>query len=676
MKNILLLSLVLASLSPALAQKLEDVSAGVNVAGIDSSANPCDDFYQYACGNWEKQTELPGDHGRWSRSFNTIDESNTLSLRDVLIDYSKGKLNKKDPNAKKLGDYYASCMDESSIEAGSAKALEKQLEAVKKLQSRAGLTALIAKLHLESANALFSFGPTPDLKNPTIYISEIDQGGYTLPDPTYYTDPAKEKARIAFKAYIASTFQLAGESEANAKKLVDQVYSIENALALASLPPDQVQDPTLLYHPGSVDTVKSMVKSFDWNLYFKTLGIKPPKIVNITEAKFMAAVEQILQATPLDDIKAYLTFSVINHASPYLGKKLSNNRWEFFGKTLNGEKERKTRWKECTESVGSGMGEGLGRAYVESHFSAQAKQRSQDMIKYLTQAFEESLKTLDWLDEKTRAAALLKLSLFTNKIGYPDQWRNYTTLSIAKDSYIKNALNAIDFESKRSLKKIGGPVDPLEWGMTPQQVNAYYEPTLNQINFPAGILQPPFFSEKFIDALNYGAIGMVIGHEMSHGFDTVGRKFDGHGVNHDWWTESVSKNFEAKASCLEKQYDQFKPLSDLHVNGHLTVTENIADNGGLKMAYIAYKKVSAGKPEPAALPGLNLNSDQLFFLSMAQGWCTKYSEPALRKQVSNNPHSPSKFRVNGPMMNTPAFAQAFKCTSGKPMAPQNRCLIW
>ena len=673
----LVLALVLSTpfLPPVFAE-LEDVSQGVSAAAIDNSVNPCDDFYQYSCGNWEKTTQLPADRGRWTRSFNTIGESNLNALKKVLSDYSSGVLNKKDPNAKKLGDFYAACTNEAEIEKNSDAELKNQLSLLNPLKTSKDLPAVIAKLHLEGNSVFFEFGPSADLKNPTHYIAEIDQGGYSLPDPTYFTDPAKAAVKTAFQEYVKNTFLLLGDTPELAKKEADQSFAIELKLASNSLPPDQIQDPTLLYHPSELKVLKEQVQNLDWDQYFKTLQIKAPKITNLTEAKFLSTVDQIIKTTSLDEIKSYLRFRIANKAAPFLNKKFQDHWFEFYGKTISGEKEQKARWKKCTEATTHSMGEALGRAYVESHFSAAAKTKAKEMIQAVASAFEEDLKSLDWLDAKTRAAALVKLSLFTNKIGYPDHWRDYQNLKVDRQSFLKNSVKASLFDSKRVLNKIGGPVNPMEWYMTPQEVNAYYEPTLIQINFPAGILQPPFFSEKYSEALNYGAIGLVIGHEMSHGFDTVGSKFDGHGVNQNWWSSDVSKLFGIKASCMEKQYDQFEPLPGLHVNGHLTVTENIADNGGLKMAYIAYKKQTEKKPEPTPSAGLKMTQDQLFFLSMAQGWCTKYSEASLKKQVSSNPHSPSKYRINGPMMNTPAFAEAFQCKKGSKMAPESRCLIW
>jgi putative endopeptidase len=657
----------------------------IDPTAIDASVNPCQDFYQYACGNWIKRTPLPSDKPRYTRSFSVIDDRNLDILHTLLENDAHGKGSADQENSKKLGDYYASCMDAKTISAHSKNELKDVLAQIDAVTEKAGLTDLVAKLHAQGVPAFFSFSSASDIKQPTVFIAEVDQGGYALPDSTFYhsTDANKQKVATAYQKYIEKTFRLLGEKAAVANQAAKTVFKVESTLTANALPPENLQDPTLLYFPGTVDALHTATPAVQWEKYFSDLGIATPKKINISEAKFMKSVNGVIETTSLADLKTYLRFETVNALARYLDQKFYANWFAFNGATLNGQKEPEARWKQCLLNVSGGMGEAVGQAFVAKAFSAQAKDRIQKMIDHLRSALEKNLSQLVWLDSQTRKAAAEKLALITRKIGYPDHYRDYGKLEITRDSFLKNMLAASAFEEHRQLNKIGGPVDPLEWQMTPHEVNAYYEPTLNQINFPAGILQPPFFSEQAPDAINYGSIGMVIGHEMTHGFDTVGSKFDGHGKQNDWWSEQTKKLFDEKASCLEKQYSEFEPVKGLHVNGHLTVTENIADNGGLKIAFLAYQLAQKDESSDeqklnekriAEVP--NLNANQQFFLSAAQGWCTQQSEPSLRKQVSSNPHSPSQYRINGTMMNNADFAAAYQCSAGTPMAPKNRCAIW
>ena len=674
---IVLMACSLPSFADKPAPKLDDVSTGIDASAIDPSIDPCTDFYQYSCGNWIKRFTLPADQSRWVRSFTEISEENAVTLREILEGYAKNSKSSRDPNAKKLGDYFAGCMDESSIESNSKSELALELKTLDGLRSKADLPEVVAKLHLKSNHAFFSFGRDYDLKHPKeAWIAEISQGGFSLPDTDYYrsSDAHMKEVRDAFTAYIAKTFVLLGDAPDAVAKEAKAVFSIEERLAKSGLAPENLQDATTLYHLKDQAFLEKTVPSFNWKTYFKALGLKSQRIINVTEEPFLKEVEKVIAETELGEIKDYLRFRIANDSFAFLGQSFYDPWFDFNKKTLMGQKEKRPRWKECVHQVSELMDEALGRPFVEKLFSQKAKVRAKEMIGYLRKAFEQDLKELAWLDEPTRLAALQKLNQFDQKIGYPDRWKDYSKLKISRKSPLANAVAATELEQVRQLKTIGQPVDLKEWGMPPQAVNAYYDPSLNQINFPAAILQPPFFSEKFSDALNYGAIGMVIGHEMSHGFDTSGSKFDGAGVMNDWWSQQVKTSFEKKASCMIDQYSTFDALPGLKVNGKLTITENIADNGGLKLAYIAFKLANQGKPPIPEVAGLN--ADQQFFVSNAQSWCTKASDAAIRAQVSGNPHSPSKSRIIGPMMNNRDFAKAFKCESGKPMAPKNGCYIW
>jgi predicted metalloendopeptidase len=650
----------------ALAFDPKDVSMGVDPAALDRSVDPCTDFYQYSCGNWLKGFDLPADQSRWTRSFTGISEGNLSTLKDIV---------EKDHG--KLGTLYQSCMKEEVIESGNRKSLDAALSILVSFKEKKDLAAVISVIHRRGGAAFFRFGRDYDLKNPRdAWISAVAQGGYTLPDTDYYrgTEDSQKKIREALKQYMEKIFGLNGSDAESAKNKAQAVFKIEDRLAQAGLPPEELQDATTLYHLKEMSYLKSTLPSLSWEEYFKGLGLPIPKIINVTEERFFTALEKTLSETSVEDLKSYLEYRILQDSAPYLGKTFQDPWFDFNKKTLNGQKERQPRWKECVRHVGDLMDESLGGEFVKRLFSAKAKSRAKTMISNLELAFKQNLGALPWLDEATRKAALNKLSKFDQKIGYPEKWKDYSKLKLDQKDFLANAMSASKLEEERQLKTIGTPVDLKEWGMPPQQVNAYYDPSLNQINFPAAILQPPFFSERFPDSYNYGAIGMVIGHEISHGFDTSGSKFDGDGVMNNWWSNVVKTNFDQKAACLIDQYSGFEVLPGLKVNGKLTITENIADNAGLKVAYLAFQLSKKGRKATSAVAGLT--EEQQFFVSHAQAWCTKTSDAYLRKQVSGDPHSPSVARVNGPVMNNEFFSEAFKCESGKPMAPKNRCLVW
>jgi len=666
-KTVILAALLVVIARPAQAAfDPKDVSMGVDPLAIDASVDPCTDFYQYACGNWLKKFELPADQARWARSFTGITEGNLNTLRAIL---------EKDHG--KLGNLYQSCMNEDAIEASNRKSLDQALAVLKGFKEKKDLAAVVAALHRRGTPAFFRFGRDYDLKHPRdAWIGSFAQGGFTLPDTDYYRgkDESRQKTRDALKAYMEKMFALNGAEPASAKKKAAAVYAIEDRIAQAGLPPEELQDATTLYHLKSVDDLKKTLPSISWDEYFKGMGLALPKVVNVSEERFFASLEKTLSGAAVDDLRDYLEYRILQDSASFLGKTFYTPWFEFNKTTLNGQKERQPRWKECVRHTGELMDEALGREFVKRLFSPKAKIRANAMIENLKIAFRDNLQSLTWLDDATRKASLEKLSLFDQKIGYPEKWKDYSALKIDKRDFLANAIAAASLEEERQLKTIGTPVDLKEWGMPPQEVNAYYDPSLNQINFPAAILQPPFFSEKFPDSYNYGAIGLVIGHEISHGFDTSGSKFDGKGVMNDWWSAKVKTNFDQKAACMIDQYSAFEVLPGLKINGKLTITENIADNAGLKVAYLAFQLSKKGRKPGKAVAGLG--EDQQFFVSHAQAWCTKMSEAFLRKQVSGNPHSPSIARVNGPVMNNEDFAAAFRCEAGKPMAPKNRCPIW
>lgn len=646
----------------------------IDTTALDLSMDPCNDFYQYACGSWLKTTKLPGDQGSWKRSFSVIYDQNLKTLKGVLEQYAAGKSDAKVPYAKKLGAYYSSCMNEKAIEQDASAALRGVTQQVEKLSDKKEIPALLARLHLDGVDAFFGFTSSVDLKDPTLNIAEIDQGGMGLSNPTQYTSTSatSESIRKLYQLHINKVFQLAGETPKQAQLDTDLVYNLELSLAQNALSSEEIQDPTETYHPTEMSDLVKQSPSFDFQAYINAFGIKSPKITNLTEPKFLTNVNTLIANSDLRTLKTYLKFRAIETISEQLGKGFRDEQFDFYSRKLNGQKEQSPRWKTCVNSVSRGMSEALGQAFVAKTFSPTAKQRVQTMIENLRLAFQQDLAGLDWLDDITRQAAINKLNLITQKIGYPEHFRKYDKLHVGK-TYWQNALQARRFNSLRVLHKINGKVDPNEWAMSPQTVNAYYDPSVNNINFPAGILQPPFFSESADDASNYGAIGMVIGHEMTHGFDTTGSQFDGHGAVRDWWSPAVKTQFKKKAQCIIDQYNRFEALPGVFVNGALTITENIADHGGIKLGYNALKIALAGK---AVKGSFGYTPEQEYFLAMAQNWCTLQTDESLRQRIGDDPHSPSKFRVNGPMSNTLEFARAFNCRAGAPMAPLNRCEVW
>jgi putative endopeptidase len=642
---------------------------------LDLTVSPCQDFYRFACGGWLDRTTIPSDQSDWGRGFSVVYEQNLKILNEVLQEYSQGNYSVQTPYAQKLGSFYSSCMNQGAVEAETPSTVANAMAEIDSILDRKDLPAALARLHLENISAFFLLSSAADLKDPTLVIAQVDQGGLGLPDATYYTkmDDQSVKLRKAYQAHIVAMFKLAGASDVDAQRMAAQVFGIELVMAQNALPPEELQDPIQIYHPIRFAALQSESPEFSWTSYLQVLGVSETGLFNLTEPRFLRAVGQLLATSELDAIRSYLKWHRLEAVAPFLGQEFYKEWFAFEGMALKGQKQAPPRWKQCVRTISGEMSEALGQAFVAKTFPPEAKARVEALIGKLREAYTQNLQKLDWLDEQTRAAALEKLSLITQKIGYPEQWRNYDRLVIG-GSYFQNVTNSNVFEKRRVLSQIGGKVDPAEWYMSPQTVNAYYDPSVNQINFPAGILQPPFFSASANDALNFGAIGMVIGHEITHGFDTSGSQFDGHGAQKDWWSPEVKKLFDEKAECLIHQYDTYEALPDLHVNGKLTITENIADQGGLKLAYAAFKLAREGQPALAPIAGLN--EDQQFFVAMGQSWCEKQTDASLRRQVSGDPHSPPKFRVMGTMVNSPDFSRAFGCSLGEPMAPKNRCSIW
>ncbi|HMU37533.1 MAG TPA: M13 family metallopeptidase [Pseudomonadota bacterium] len=647
--------------------------SGIDESVIDASVSPCDDFYRFACGNWIQKTEIPADRPSWSRGFSEINERNQTVLREVLDENAAKPAS--DANGKKLGDLYKACMDENAIEKNAATELAALLKPIEQVKTRTDVAKEIARQHLGIGKPLFDFSQVPDFKNATQIIGNLDQGGLGLPDREYYlkTDEKSEALRKEYLAHVERVLVLSGIAKDKAAAQAGVIVSIEKRLAQASMSRVDRREPKNMYHRIDLDGVLKLAPNFDWKTYFAALGIPSVKELNVTSLEFFKALNQLVAEEKIENIRAYLRWNNVHNAASALSKPFVEETFAFFSKKLTGTDKILPRWKRCVGFVDHAMGEALGTAFVKKTFGDDGKKKALEIIHGIEAAMEQNIKTLTWMDDATRRAALGKLQKITNKIGFPDKPRNYDALVTVPGSHLKNIEAAAIFESRRELAKIGKPRDKSEWLMTPPTVNAYYEPQFNEMAFPAGILQPPMFGRTVASATNYGAIGMVMGHEVTHGFDDEGRQFDEDGNLRDWWSQTVNTEFNRRAQCVVEQYNGYKPLPDAHIDGKLTLGENIADLGGLKLALLAFR--AAQKKAPAASKG-KYSDEQLFFLGMAQSWCEKRRPELARLLINVDPHSPAEFRVNGPLSNLSEFAAAWKCPSTAKMVRKNQCQVW
>lgn len=668
-------ALVLA-LGLSIAVLAQNSSRGFDVARMDPTAAACTDFYQYANGNWLKATQIPAAYSSWG-SFNILAEYNRDTLHKILDESAKDAKAVKGTNRQKIGDFYATCMNESGREAEGIKPLAPELARIDKINDVKGIEATIAHFHRVGVPALFNFGALPDLKNSTMVIGFAGQGGLSLPNRDYYTktDEKSVKLRADFAKHVANMFQLVGEYPEQAAKDAQTVLAVQTRLAENSRTPIQLRDLTTQYHKMGPAQLKELTPNFSWNDYFNAIGA-PNGEINVAHPEFFQAVNKMLIELPVADWKTYLKWHLIRAAATSLSSQFETESFNFFGKTLEGRKEQHPLWRRCVASTDNNLGEALGEVYVARTFTPESKARMKAMVDNLIAAFRERIEKLDWMSATTRQAALGKLEAFKRKIGYPDKWIDYSALSIKRDSYFANILRASEFEQARDLKKIGKPVDPTVWGMTPPTVNAYYHPLYNEIVFPAGILQAPFFNAEADDAINYGAIGAVIGHEITHGYDDSGANFDAKGNMSMWWTPDDKKKFDERANCIVTQFSAFEVEKGLSLQGKLVSGESIADLGGLLVAYDAFQKSLKGKPRPPLIN--NLTAEQRFFLGWAQVWAEKSTPETERLQALSDPHPLGRFRVNGPLSNMPQFAEAFQCKANDPMVRpvDKRCLIW
>ena len=640
---------------------------------MDPAVQACQDFNLYGNGGWLKANPIPADQSYWG-SFTILEETNRESLHKVLEKVSKAA-NAPGTDDQKVGDFYLTCMDEAAIEAQGITPLNGELAAIDKISTPAQLQAEIARLQMMGVNAVFNFGSDQDRKDASEVIAGAYQGGLGLPDRDYYTKPDDEskKIREQYLAHLTRMFGLMGDDAAKAAANAKTVMALETRLAEASMTRVERRDPDKTYNRKNLAELALLTPNFSWPSYLKELGAPPVPALNIGQPKYFEAVNKELLATPLPQWKTYLRWHLVHSASPSLSKKFVDETFDFYDKTLQGTPENEVRWKRCVSSTDNAIGFALGKAYVRDYFPPEAKARADAMVKNLIAALRADLTTLPWMGEATRKAAIAKLDTFDPKIGYPSKWRDYSALKIDRGAYVLNLQRANEFEYNRDLKKIGQPVDKTDWDMSPPTVNAYYNPQKNEIVFPAGILQPPFFDAKADDAVNYGAMGAVIGHEMTHGFDDQGRKFDAQGNMREWWTPEDLKNYLERSKCVEDQYNSYE-YEGQHVNGKLVLGEATADLGGLAIAYRAYQATLAGKPAPAPIDGLT--GDQRLFLAWARVWAANI-RPELSKLLMNtNPHPLSQFRAIGPPSTLPEFAKAFSCKPGEPMVRKDQCQIW
>jgi endothelin-converting enzyme/putative endopeptidase len=645
-------------------------ASGLDLRGLNRAVDPCTDFFQFACGGWTANNPIPGDQARWG-TFDALQERNNDVLRTVLEAAASGS----DPATRKIGDYYASCMDEAAIERKGASPLEPDFQKIAALESASELPALLAALHTVGVDGFFAFGAEADFKDASTVIAQLDQGGLGLPDRDYYfrADARSADIRGQYTDHVGKLTSLVGGSAAAAGAASATVMRLETSLAKAALDNVSRRDPAKVYHKMTPAELQALTPEFNWAAYFRAAGAPAVDVVNVAEPEFLRAFNELLKSAPVEDLKTYLRWHVVHANAFILSSPFVDENFKFYSTTLRGIAEQRLRWKRCVQYTDGDLGEALGQAFVARTFGPKAKADMLDMVRNVESALENDIATLPWMTDATRAQAVKKLRAISNKIGYPDTWRDYGALQIVRGDAFGNSHRANAFEFGRQMNRIGKPLDKTEWGMTPPTVNAYYNPLENNINFPAGILQSPFYNAATDPAVNYGGAGAVIGHELTHGFDDQGRQFDAAGNLEDWWTPADGKAFEERASCFVDQYAGYTAIDDVKLNGKLTLGENTADNGGLRIALMGYLASEAGS-NARTLDGFT--PEQRVFLGWGQVWCESRRPEYERLQAQTNPHSPGRYRVNGVVSNMPEFQKAFSCKPGAPMVRASACRVW
>ncbi|AEU34615.1 M13 family metallopeptidase [Granulicella mallensis] len=665
----------LSAQQPAAPQPLQAMpySPSLDVTSLDRSVDPCVDFYKFSCGGWMKNNPIPSDQASWD-VYSKLANENQQFLWGILVEDARAT--NRTPVQQKVGDYFAACMNTSAIDALGDKPVRSELARIDALKTRPELLAALTRLHHEYAGSFFfGSGTDQDAINSSVIIAAVGAGGLGLPDRDYYlkTDDKSVKIREQYVAYIRQLLSLTSEPAEKTKADADAILRIETALAKGSLTRVDLRDPHKTYHMMTVAELAKLAPSIDWPLYFKTQDAAGVEKLNVSQPEFMKAVEAELSTEDLAALRAYLRFHLLTAAAPYLAHPFEQTNFDFYSKTLRGIPVMPPRWKTCTRAVDRNLGEALGQEFVRRTFSADMKARTQLMTEQIETAMQHEIENLPWMSPATKQEALRKLHAIRNKIGYPEHWRDYSTLEVKPDDYAGNAVRAYRFEDARQWHKLGKPVDLNEWGMTPPTVNAYFNPQMNDINFPAGVLQPPLYDSKLDDAPNYGNTGGTIGHELTHAFDDEGRQFDAKGNLRDWWTPEDAKGFEDRINCIRDQYAGYVIVDDTHINSKLTSGEDVADLGGELLAYIAWKKQTEGV-KLTDVEGFT--PDQRFFVGMAQWACENERPENLRVHAATDPHSPGFARINGVVSNMPEFQKAFGCKASQPMVHAPSCRVW
>ncbi len=649
---------------------------GFDKTSIDTTVDPCNDFYKFACGKFAANHPIPADQAGVDQ-FYELYNVNTQSLNGILNKAAAGGAGRS-PDEQKIGDYYKACMNTDLIEQKGLAPVEPLLHEIDALKSKDQLPAVVGKLQRMGVTVFFGYGEQQDLKDAAKQIAAVQQGGLGLPERDYYlrTGAKDVELRQQYVDHVAKMLTLAGSTPEQAKKDADAMMAFETTLAKASMTVTEMRDPEKTYHLQPIATFEATIPGVDFGAFQD--AVHSPRVSELNNATpdFFPALVKEVNATDLETLKAYMRYQLLTAMAGRMPKRFDEENFDFYGRKLEGQPEQAARWKRCSNSVNGALGEALGKVYVAQYFAGDSKAKMLEMVHDIEAAMEQDIDQSEWMSAETKVKAKEKLHLVANKIGYPDKWRDYTKLEIKPEDPLGNKIRADEFENDRQLAKIGKPVDHGEWGMTPPTVNAYYDPSMNDINFPAGILQPAFYDSKEDDAVNYGHIGAVIGHELTHGFDDEGKKFDGKGNLNDWWTADDTKNFVARTDCLVNEYGSFTAVDDVKVNGKLTLGENTADNGGLVLAYIAYLDRAKKEGVDLAAKKDGYTSPQRFYIGFAQNYCENSRPEQVRNQVLTDPHSPDHFRANGAIVNQPGFAAAFGCKKGSPMVPVQSCRVW
>ena len=649
-----------------------DSASGLDTAAMNKSIDPCVDFYQYACGNWIAHNPIPADRARWGR-FTELSDRNEKVLLDIIqgaavVTPGRSALDQK------IGDYFSSCMDTATINKKGLAPIQPELDRINAMTRREEVLDELVRLHRRGIGVLFTFGAQPDAKDSTRTIASLGPGGLSLPDRDYYlkTDTKSVETRKRFVQHMKNMLQLAGDSADNAAAKAQMVIQLETAIAQAS--PDRVsmRDPNKRYHPMTMQELKALSPVLDWDAYFHGVGAPAFTTLNVSSPDFIKQISATLPSDSVSPWSAYFTWHLLRQSASQLPQAFEDESFDFWQRYLTGAKEPRPRSARCVAAVDRSLGDLLGQKYIDVAFGADAKAQIAQLVDALEKALGKDIQTLPWMTDTTKKAAIEKLKAITNNVGYPKKWRDYTKVTVARDDFFGNSVRTTEAVLQDRMQRIGKPTDKSEWTMTPPTVNAFYSPQNNSINFPAGILQAPFFDPRRDIALNYGAAGMVIGHEMTHGFDDQGRKFDGEGNLRDWWTPQDGAEFEKRVACVADEYSGFTAVDDVKLNGRLTLGENTADNGGLRVALMALQETLKGKE--AVLDGFT--PEQRFFLGFAQIWCENSTPQSERQQALTNPHSPGRYRVDGTLQNMPEFQKTFSCKASQPMVSSNACRVW